>query len=607
MFMAICMVAQTAQKPVAIPAKTETGVYQLGDREIESIQKAQVVDLWTADFSDESLWTLGNEGEPDQDWVIGTAGPTGFFSEGMGPIASSSAGNGFALYDSDAWGDNFSFQDAWIGNADPIDLSAYPNVQLSFEHYYRNFQGSAFVEFSANGTDWTAIELATDVAVNSSTENPRFDVVDASAIIGGSSTAYFRFRYTGGWDYAWMVDDVVLFETAQNDLALSYIFMAHVEGGYEYARVPASQMGDLTWGTEYYNFGIQTQNNSAVNIVFTDEMGTEIDNQTSPGETLNAGDTTYYEATISHTWEEGVYTGDYTISSDEEQGGDNFANNTESRNFRIDNGAYGIDGIDTYETTSLASLGTNSFTDAGADGFILLNQFEIVNETDVYGLEFFLTTTSVEGGLIYVGLLDTTDVFNDNATQDFWIVGSDEYTVTADDVTNQFVQIEFEDVTTLAPGNYFAAVELNSFANANDLRVLDDQTVPQPFDASMIYLPEDVTVYSNGNAFSIRLMMDETGSLVGLDETEAVNFVGGIRPNPATDNAQFNFELVSTKDVTIMITDALGKQVSVERLGRMAPGTYVHELNLSGVAAGMHHLTILTEDGRTTLPLSVVK
>ncbi|MDD2345354.1 MAG: hypothetical protein PHY85_04335, partial [Bacteroidales bacterium] len=67
----------------------------------------------------------------------------------MGPIASTTAANGFALFDSDflcsgnqnAYLSSFSF-----------GCSAYPNVHIQFETFYRRYhEDGVFVQVSNNG------------------------------------------------------------------------------------------------------------------------------------------------------------------------------------------------------------------------------------------------------------------------------------------------------------------------------------------------------------------------------------------------------------------------------------------------------------------------
>ena len=56
------------------------------------------VDIWTNDFSVPADWTITSEAGPGA-WVIGTAIPSGQFL--IAPITSTTADNGFALFDSD--------------------------------------------------------------------------------------------------------------------------------------------------------------------------------------------------------------------------------------------------------------------------------------------------------------------------------------------------------------------------------------------------------------------------------------------------------------------------------------------------------------------------
>ena len=45
-----------------------------------------------------------------------------------------------------------------------------------------------------------------------------------------------------------------------------------------------------------------------------------------------------------------------------------------------------------------------------------------------------------------------------------------------------------------------------SNADSNPIYILNDNTYPQLDNSSMIYLPYDGSVYTNGNAYAIRLL-----------------------------------------------------------------------------------------------------
>src|ERR1043165_6380325 len=55
--------------------------------------------IWSDDFSNASNWVISNDVGSTDDWVIGTNGPSGAYM--IPAITSTTAANGFALYDSD--------------------------------------------------------------------------------------------------------------------------------------------------------------------------------------------------------------------------------------------------------------------------------------------------------------------------------------------------------------------------------------------------------------------------------------------------------------------------------------------------------------------------
>jgi hypothetical protein len=178
--------------------------------------------IWENDFSNPTDWIEVHSDDPsDGPWVIGTDGPSGGFSVGMGPVESTTADNGFAMYDSDAYGEGATgSQDAILTYTSAIDCSAYSSVALQFESYYREYHGTPFVEISVDGTTWTQYEVHIDLYVSDMSDNPSLQSVNITDIAAGESTVYIRFHYLGECDYAWMVDDVKFFVAPDHDLVL---------------------------------------------------------------------------------------------------------------------------------------------------------------------------------------------------------------------------------------------------------------------------------------------------------------------------------------------------------------------------------------------------
>ena len=94
--------------------------------------------------------------------------------------------------------------------------------------------------------------------------------------------------------------------------------------------------------------------------------------------------------------------------------------------------------------------------------------------------------------------------------------------------------------------------------NDADIYILDDETVPQPGGASMIFIPGD-QVYTNGTAAGIRMKL---GSGQGFDIEETVLSGVSVYPNPSTGFININFE--NNDNYTIEVTNIIGEIILVK-------------------------------------------
>jgi len=138
--------------------------------------------FWSDDLSDASLWTMTDYAHAGtQNWVIGTAAPTGQYSAPMGAISSTTAANGFAMYDSDALATSAAnAQDATLAFNNSIDCSAYQYVNLSFESYHRLFHDSVFVEVSNDNLTWDRYQVHADLGVNDASDKFNLGQISSS-------------------------------------------------------------------------------------------------------------------------------------------------------------------------------------------------------------------------------------------------------------------------------------------------------------------------------------------------------------------------------------------------------------------------------------------
>ena len=531
-----------------------------------NLEKATTI--WSDEFDNAATWTVANTntGGQAEEWSIVTD-PSALPDAAGGtltPLTSATAANGFAFINSDAnnTGDNNGTQIiSTIRTATAIDLTANPNVILEFAHNCRWWQESRIVRVSGdNGASWTDFTL-TDFDgyefgfgfVDQNTENPSVERINISAIAGGMASVLIEFEYNDDdqWGWYWAVDDVKILDQPLDDVVLMTPYIVgSTNEGIEYGYTPDTQL-DATYdvGASVFNFGVNDQPTTAVAANF----GVFSSNSTG---LVESDSTRSIENTETLTLTAGnTYTGAYEITAGTDMtGGAEFGDNSGSRTFAVTSNGYAMDGIGVYPNPVTGSITTASFADA-ADNLIVGAQYHIKAAYTVTEIEVLLSDNTVEGGQMIAYIIDTASYFA--ATIGTPLGFSAGYAVTATDVANGYATLSLVSPTTLNPGAYFAAVELSSNTNTNDVGVVDDQTVAEPGTASMIIIPanatDPATLFSNGTAVGIRL------NSVGLGLTE--NTLTGISIYPNPSNGVVTISNEKGTENTIAVYNMLGKEV----------------------------------------------
>lgn len=561
-------------------------------------ERGGVSALWADDFSDASNWVLSFEaGAPALNWQIGIGlENTGDFT--TAPVASTTASNGYAMLDSDGFANQSLVEKSYMTTANPINLSGVDRVVLQFESFYRKWTyEECFIVVSTNNTDWPNLtpdsDISTlpnvfnvwpDMAVQAVISNPTLVRINISDAAGNEPQVWVRFVWTGTYGYSWFVDDVAIIEQPADDVVLNYSFLSHTGNGEEYGRVPAAQFNStMLVGGELYNFGYETQSNITLSMEVFDAGNEMVLSYSDAEPSLATEETSMVESNVSiPTLTNGLYRAVTTVTSDDEQDGLFFGNNEHLRNFTVTDEVYALDGIgqhpDGYQ--ALGSIGTNSFED-GADGLMIFAYYEVANELDVYGIEFQLQSTTRAGGAVIVSLHDTLDVRADVVTNAFY--QGDIIDITAEDTIAGIVRIMFDQPVSLSPGGYYAGVELFSGSNENDIRILNDLTVPQPALASVIYIPGD-QVYTNGNASAVRLVVDPS---LSVGETPSLQGVS-MFPNPS--NGIINMTTSSADRHLVEVFNLMGSNVMTTSVN--GNGT----IDLSGNTPGIYAVRVSNGD-----------
>jgi hypothetical protein len=613
--------AGVAQTNISGPQKERRSTSTVEKRVKPEINNTNKVTIWESDFSTPSEWVADHDANDcTLDFSIGNISCQGFYP--INDIASTSAMNGWAIVDSDFYGGENGgneVEDSWLTMAVPVDLTLYNNVVVEFETFYRAYtyekpylvvgigDGMGNVTWPTDLTpesDLSAYPNVFDIfpertfdEQTSGTENPRLVRINISAIAGGAQEVYIRFNWTGTWGYAWFIDDFRIIEQPQDDLEAKFAYVAGVNNeGIEYGRTPVDQLDtQYDFGGDILNFGINDQTSVSVDADFGSFS------YTYPVGTMLSGATASYGSTETPSLALGLYNGTFTVTSDNEQAGAlDFGNNVAARNFEVTEAMYSQDGIGIHPAgdLSLNSLGSPNFGEP-TETYVAA-MYHLKNSVNVIsGFEIGLASSTVEGAELLISIIDTTTFFadglqpvvdlNSNSAEGVY------YSVAASEIASGKVGISFIQPIELPAGAYFAVVKTIDYGDT-PIRVLDDQTIAQPWYASMINTLDDngiPTAYSNGNAFAIRLKM---GDQMGLNEDNTSNV--SVYPNPASDEVNINIEgLIG--DVQVRILDLSGKEVYASNLN----GSSVNTVNVNSLAKGVYTIEVKNEEKTITRKL----
>ena len=581
---------------------------EISKKATKTIPATKALSIWSDDFSDANTWTLGHAASCDLDWEIGqNLSNSGEYT--TPPVASSTAANGYAMLDSDAYGASNpgDVESSWMTTASPINLSGNNSVLLNFETNYRQFDTQCFIVTSTNNTDWPDLNVDFDASTNPNVyalwgdfinndevdSNPTTVNVNISGSAGGQSQVWVRFHHTGTWGYSWFVDDVSISNLQANDIVLNEAW-ASTFFNSEYGRTPASQLSDsLALGGEIFNFGSATQTGILLSIAIENSAGASMASNVESFPSLEQDSTDLLQTAVAVELGEDVYTLNATLTSDaDNEEGEYFVNNTYSREFEITDNLFSLDGIGVYdqEDLSVTSIGTGN-TGAG-EGNTLFARYVILEETSIVGLEVAVSSQSTAGGQIFSFLLPESSLINEdgslNQSADIYsgriAENEDGVTVTQSNIDNNLVYIPLPE-TILAPGVYYACAELYTAGGSADaLQVLDDETVWEPYYASLYFTADDQKVYTNGTALAIRMAL---GDYVNLDESE-YNTLFSVVPNPS--NGVFTVTTDKNDFYTLDVVNVLGEVISSKTI----EGAINETIDISNFDAGIYLVKVST-------------
>ncbi len=417
----------------------------------------------------------------------------------------------------------------------------------------------------------TRFELWPTMGTQDPVDNPTLKVFNISEVAGNEGTVYLRFRWKGTWGYAWMVDDVELFETPENDLTLLKTYTGDIVNDYEYYAIPETQVGDIVFGAITANWG------------YTDQAGSAVEFGITPGGTTFGVDANIAATSIDTLWSEpisvpqtpGVYTLSASVPADDFPTGDTF-----TKNYEITESVYGHNN----------------------DENLVQRGYDIDDEVAI-GCTYYMNNNGFAGG-VEVLFGSSTDANQDVIAyiysigadiQDLEFLGeSNDFTITSSMINSgEYVLIPFDGAVELEAGVGYV-VEVRKEESGDRLYVLAN-VLDEDF-GTVNYGPfgtgDAVNWYVGWNwTPAVRLNLDPSVAVGDVTENAGIELFQKT-PNPADASTIIRYNLPQAAAVTMTVRDMTGRIVTMINQGTMPAGISSIELNTNAMAAGIYSYTL---------------
>jgi hypothetical protein len=599
------------------------------------------IGAWTSEDTGEGLiWQavdVAGNGYYADGSASGVQPPAGEFSTNIGSINSTTADNGWMVFDCDYFNtpisEGYENTEGWI-TSPSLDFTDVGSVVITWEQYFRyccypyapiylevsNDGGATWTTFDAHGT---FIESANQASANVLTTS-----VDISCVAANNADVQVRFSYLQAPEtgdayshYYWGIDDVTISENpVANDLAAVQLTNGDVWNVFEYRVTPLEQAipeadGGLLAGVLYRNEGNANQDETTVTIEVLDEGGNVLSSTVEELGTVNSfanavncpanSQDTVYVATGWTPTETGNYVLQATIASANED--ENPDDNVISKVIVYTDDEYGHDdeGALDVEFRPQDSDIAGLFNPAGYG-----NYFHMHNEGSMaYGvtvrfgpncgggdLEFETRLYTYDGT---VGLTDSPFETTYWAYDDAWTPGSA--------ATSEYVYLPFEDPIELTNANFYFAGVINEFESEAELTVLgnaNSDTDNSTGDYGLTGAGDFVWFTSQTATPAIRLILSER---VGIDEIANYNGIDLHQnvPNPANGTTMIRFEMLQSRNVTVEMRDLQGRLIQSVQRGQLPAGTHQVELNVADLQSGIYTYTLVADGMRLTKKMMV--
>ena len=534
--------------------------------------------IWYDDCSDANNWVFTNTSTLGIDWEIWTDPQLypAASSSGVVPLAMETASNGFLFISSDLDGGGTDFDGtpiiAEVTNANPVDLTNFPNVQLTFQSAFRWWHDTRVVRVSPdNGVTWIEVdEISNEQSYtypNQTSANPQLSTYDISAEVGGQSQVLVQFYYHDNdyWGWFWPIDDVAISELPDNLVVSSdeaiggwWINYQSIGGlGQDYTSNPLSQATANPYAFESVlrNGGVASQTvkmhaNVSGAGSFSTSSNTIVLNQ---GEQDTVAGTSMFTPTNT-----GLYNIDIWAEADSAGNGTLYTySDTATKMTMVTDYVYGKDN------------GTN---DGGywrlnrvapfPGGFEVSSSYDIYANATLYSVDANIADWSIPGAEVYVVLYE--EDLSAPTADPIPLAQSDNYTITQSDL-GAWINIPFLTPQSLTSATKQYRIAIGANIHPTDSVGLNVSSPGDYYSADGLFDKDALltnstngpTWYTISDIPMLRMNFDPATGSVNVSELEKNIF--NIFPNPT--NGIFTIELDIAKKYDLNIHNVLGQSV----------------------------------------------
>ncbi|MCX6232583.1 MAG: T9SS type A sorting domain-containing protein [Bacteroidetes bacterium] len=595
------------------------GLEQYFNKNVVTNSKATI---WLSNMATASQWVAAKLSDQSANitntwqWIADTNSFSSTWVSYMGKgVRSNTPAQGLFYFDAitNLAGSNYGISNSTLTNAVAINTTGKMAVSIKFYQMYAAFnQDSTLLEISSDGSNWHSIDVNPTVAVNTLTRG--WKEINITPWAANKTNLWVRFRfyapatvsgnpaYSGG--YGWALDDVEVFEPANNNIIVDRATM--YDG---YTEIPNGIGRPMYYDADFTNLGAKTQTHLKLHGVelTTHADSISIDTTINPGTSITGWSIyNYLFFPMNHTI--GTYKVFSYISTDSLP----FVLAQDTFDIKIvcDTCKYSRDN-NTYVGSRWAET-----TGTTCDPYTAVNRTLVNADRMMYGVNCVVNIATKVNSKIravlykyFAGSASRTIVAQSNN----YYITADKIPTTAPMVNPPAINLAFTNGYTLQKDStYWIGIQV--YGGTDTVKMaLDNTGIPQYEQTSLYFDPTANMWYlwapGNVPAVMIRGVFNQNfhWDAVGINEVQNSVSLFSCMPNPANTFTQIAYELKKNENVNIIITDITGRVVKNINQGMQTKGNYTLDIDVTSLTSGTYFYTLKTPTAKATDKLIVVR